>query len=165
MESTIRDAMFRDYSCVLQEDFTGEPIGHDIDRSNHDASLLSIQVLLGWTSSSEEFVKAIESSDRHGIGSEDGTPSNGRQPGYSRSTALWKCVIAMKSCISEASRLLDALAPTQWATGQACPPLPAQLGSHAQFSAEGWTKQGTSPDSRITVLLSSSSRSLRAVGP
>jgi ureidoacrylate peracid hydrolase len=63
VESTIRDAMFRDYSCVLLEDCTGEPIGHDIDRSNHDASLLSIQILLGWTSSSEEFVKALESSE------------------------------------------------------------------------------------------------------
>jgi ureidoacrylate peracid hydrolase len=63
VESTIRDAMFRDYSCVLLEDCTGEPIGNDIDRSNHDASLLSIQVLLGWTSSSEEFVKALESSE------------------------------------------------------------------------------------------------------
>ena len=63
VESTIRDAMFRDYSCVLVEDCTGEPIGHDIKRSNHDASLLSIQVLLGWTSSSEEFVKALELSE------------------------------------------------------------------------------------------------------
>jgi ureidoacrylate peracid hydrolase len=61
VESTIRDAMFRDYSCVLLEDCTGEPIGHDIDRSNHDASLLCIQTLLGWTSSSTEFVKALES--------------------------------------------------------------------------------------------------------
>jgi ureidoacrylate peracid hydrolase len=64
VESTIRDAMFRDYSCVLLEDCTGEPIGHDIDRSNHDASLLSIQVLLGWTSSSEEFIRALETHGR-----------------------------------------------------------------------------------------------------
>lgn len=63
VESTIRDAMFRDYSCVLLEDCTGEPIGHDIDRSNHDASLLCIQVILGWTSTSDEFVKALESSE------------------------------------------------------------------------------------------------------
>ena len=63
VESTIRDAMFRDYSCVLLEDCTGEPIGHDIDRSTHDASLLSIQVLLGWTSTADEFVKALESSE------------------------------------------------------------------------------------------------------
>jgi ureidoacrylate peracid hydrolase len=60
VESTIRDAMFRDYCCVLLEDCTGEPIGHDFARSNHDASLLTIQVLLGWTSSSVEFVHALE---------------------------------------------------------------------------------------------------------
>ena len=60
VESTIRDAMFRDYSCVLLEDCTAEPIGQDAQRSNHEASLLSIQVLLGWTSSSKEFVEALE---------------------------------------------------------------------------------------------------------
>lgn len=59
VEATIRDAMFRDYCCVLLEDCTGEPIGHDLQRSNHEASLLTIQVLLGWTSSSTEFIRAV----------------------------------------------------------------------------------------------------------
>ena len=59
VEATIRDAMFRDYSCVLLADCTGEPIGNDLARSNHDASLLTIQVLLGWVSSSDEFVRAV----------------------------------------------------------------------------------------------------------
>ncbi len=63
VESTIRDAMFRDYSCVLLEDCTGEPIGHDLQRSNHDASLLAIQVLFGWTSSSAEFTRALDACD------------------------------------------------------------------------------------------------------
>jgi ureidoacrylate peracid hydrolase len=63
VESTIRDAMFRDYSCVLLEDCTGEPIGHDLRRSNHDASLLTLQVLFGWTSSSVEFINALDSRD------------------------------------------------------------------------------------------------------
>lgn len=62
VEATIRDAMFRDYSCVLLADCTGEPIGNDLSRSNHEASLLSIQVLLGWVSSSDEFVKSLEAS-------------------------------------------------------------------------------------------------------
>ena len=61
VESTIRDAMFRDYSCVLLEDCTAEPIGNDLPRSNHDASLLTIQMLLGWVSSSDNFVGALES--------------------------------------------------------------------------------------------------------
>jgi ureidoacrylate peracid hydrolase len=60
VESTIRDAMFRDYSCIVLEDCTAEPIGQDMQRSNHEASLLTIQTLLGWTSSSEEFIRAIE---------------------------------------------------------------------------------------------------------
>ena len=60
VESTIRDAMFRDYSCVLLKDCTGEPIGHDLPRSNHEASLLSIQTLLGWVSASDEFIKALK---------------------------------------------------------------------------------------------------------
>lgn len=63
VDSTIRDAMFRDYSCVLLEDCTGEPIGHGLPRSNHEASLLTIRVLLGWTSSSQEFIHALEAEE------------------------------------------------------------------------------------------------------
>jgi ureidoacrylate peracid hydrolase len=58
-ESTVRDAMFRDYACVLLEDCMGEPIGDDLPRSNHDASLLTMQTLFGWVSNSEEFLKAL----------------------------------------------------------------------------------------------------------
>jgi len=61
VESTIRDAMFRDYKCILLEDCTAEPIGDGLARSNHDASLLTIQVLLGWTSTSGQFIAALES--------------------------------------------------------------------------------------------------------
>lgn len=59
VESTIRDAMFRDYLCVLLSDCTGEPIGNDFSRTNHEASLLSIQVLLGSVASSTAFVNAV----------------------------------------------------------------------------------------------------------
>jgi len=59
VESTIRDAMFRDYSCVLLADCTAEPIGNDLPRSNHDASLLTVQVLLGWVASSDGFTEAL----------------------------------------------------------------------------------------------------------
>jgi ureidoacrylate peracid hydrolase len=62
VESTIRDAMFRNYSCVLLSDCTSEPIGHDLARSNHEASLLCIQTLLGWVSTSDEFTKALRPS-------------------------------------------------------------------------------------------------------
>jgi ureidoacrylate peracid hydrolase len=59
VESTIRDAMFRDYHCVLLEDCTAEPIGFNNSRSNHEASLLTIEVLFGWVSDSKTFVSAI----------------------------------------------------------------------------------------------------------
>jgi ureidoacrylate peracid hydrolase len=60
VDSTVRDAMFRDYLCVLLADCMSEPIGHGLPRSNHDASLLSAEVLLGWVSNSERFLKAVE---------------------------------------------------------------------------------------------------------
>jgi ureidoacrylate peracid hydrolase len=59
VESTVRDAMFRDYLCVLLSDCMSEPIGHDQPRSNHEASLLNAEALLGWVSDSEQFVKAV----------------------------------------------------------------------------------------------------------
>jgi ureidoacrylate peracid hydrolase len=60
VESTIRDAMFRDYSCVLLEDCTAEPIGHDLPRSNHAASILVIRTLFGWVSDSAAFIRGVE---------------------------------------------------------------------------------------------------------
>jgi len=59
VESTVRDAMFRDYRCILLADCTGEPIGHQFSRSNHEASLLTIQTLFGWVSSSAEVIRAL----------------------------------------------------------------------------------------------------------
>lgn len=59
VESTIRDAMFRDYTCVLLEDCTAEPIGHDLPRTNHEASLLLIERLFGWVSNSPAFAVAL----------------------------------------------------------------------------------------------------------
>jgi ureidoacrylate peracid hydrolase len=59
VESTVRDAMFRDYHCVILEDCTGEPIGNGNSRSNHDASLLTIEVLFGWVSDSQKFIEAL----------------------------------------------------------------------------------------------------------
>jgi ureidoacrylate peracid hydrolase len=64
IDSTIRDAMFRDYRCVLLADCTGEPIGSDLARSNHEASMFTIQRLFGWVSSSEQFVSAQRRSRR-----------------------------------------------------------------------------------------------------
>lgn len=60
VDSTIRDAMFRDYKCVLLADCAGEPIGSDAARSNHEASLLVIQTLFGWVCRSDQFLVALE---------------------------------------------------------------------------------------------------------
>jgi ureidoacrylate peracid hydrolase len=62
VDSTVRDAMFRDYLCVLLADCMSEPIGHGLPRSNHDASLLAIEMLLGWVSDSDNFAKALSMS-------------------------------------------------------------------------------------------------------
>ena len=61
VESSIRDAMFRNYSCVLLEDCTAEPIGQGLARSNHEASLLILQTLFAWISHSDHFIAALES--------------------------------------------------------------------------------------------------------
>jgi ureidoacrylate peracid hydrolase len=62
VESTLRDAMFRDYTCLLLEDCTAEPIGAGLARSNHDASLLVVQALFGWVTNSAELVGALPRS-------------------------------------------------------------------------------------------------------
>lgn len=59
VESTVRDAMFRDYRCVVLEDCTAEPIGATMPRSNHEASLLTMQVLFAWISDSHKLASAI----------------------------------------------------------------------------------------------------------
>jgi ureidoacrylate peracid hydrolase len=58
VESTVRDAMFRDYVCVVLEDCTAEPLGAGLLRSNHEASLLTIETF-GWVATSEAVVGAL----------------------------------------------------------------------------------------------------------
>ncbi len=60
VESTIRDATFRDYSPVLLADCAAEPIGQNLPTSNHEASLRVIEALFGWVSHSDHFMKALE---------------------------------------------------------------------------------------------------------
>jgi hypothetical protein len=58
--------MFRDYLCVLLADCMSEPIGHRLLRSNHDASLLSAEMALGWVSDSERILKAVPPFESRG---------------------------------------------------------------------------------------------------
>jgi len=59
VDSTLRDAFYRDYRCLLLSDCTGEPVGSDLARSNHDATLLVIERLFGWVSDSRALVDAL----------------------------------------------------------------------------------------------------------
>lgn len=59
VESTLRDAYFRDYQSVLLTDCIDEPIGKSLLRSNHDASVTLVEMLFGWVAGSEQFMKAL----------------------------------------------------------------------------------------------------------
>jgi ureidoacrylate peracid hydrolase len=64
IESTIRDAAFRDYICVLPVDCTGQPARHDSTYSGHQASLNIIEMSFGWLSNSENIRRALKGSGR-----------------------------------------------------------------------------------------------------
>lgn len=59
VESTLRDAFFRDYRCLLLADCTAEPIGHGLPGANHEASLLLIELMFGWVSDSTALITAL----------------------------------------------------------------------------------------------------------
>lgn len=59
VESTLRDASFRDYRCLLLEDCAAEPVGSNFAHSNHEASVLVIETLFGWVSGSAAFEEAL----------------------------------------------------------------------------------------------------------
>ena len=59
VESTLRDAYFRDYACLLLADCAAEPIGNRLPRTNHEATLLLIELVFGWVTESEALVRAL----------------------------------------------------------------------------------------------------------
>ena len=59
IKSTIRDAAFRDYICVLAADCTGQPARSGTFYSGHEASLRIIEMSFGWVSSSADILNAI----------------------------------------------------------------------------------------------------------
>jgi ureidoacrylate peracid hydrolase len=58
VESTVRDAMFRDYRCIVLEDCTAEPIAWDQPRTNHEACILTIELQFAWVSASTGVIEA-----------------------------------------------------------------------------------------------------------
>jgi hypothetical protein len=63
VESTARDATFRDYRCIVLRDCTTELIAADAPRSNQEASLLAIELLFGWTAAPDAVIDTL--TDRH----------------------------------------------------------------------------------------------------
>lgn len=55
VESTLRDAFFRDYRCLLLEDCVAEPLGPD----NHRATLTLVEFLYGWIGRSTDLEAAF----------------------------------------------------------------------------------------------------------
>lgn len=60
VESTIRDAFFRDYHCILLEDCAAEPMGRNLSRSNHEATVLLVERIFGSVSNSSDFINAVQ---------------------------------------------------------------------------------------------------------
>ena len=63
VESTIRDAFFRDYHCVVLEDCTAEPMGASLSRSNRDATILLVERIFGSVSTSIHFIDSLHSAE------------------------------------------------------------------------------------------------------
>ena len=59
VESTLRGAFFRDYRCLLLADRVAEPLGHRLPRSNHEATLLLVELVYGWVANSSVLVQAL----------------------------------------------------------------------------------------------------------
>lgn len=59
VDSTVRDAMFRDYHCLVVSDATAEPIAVDAPRSNHEASLLTLELLFAHIVTTTDLMTAL----------------------------------------------------------------------------------------------------------
>ncbi len=59
VESTLRDAFYRDYKCLLLSDCTAEPVGSTLARTNYEATLLLVQTFFGWVADSAALLQAL----------------------------------------------------------------------------------------------------------
>ena len=62
VDSPVRDALFRDFHCLVLEDCTAEPIGATLARSNHDSTLLTLELLFANVTNSQSLTSAITSA-------------------------------------------------------------------------------------------------------
>lgn len=56
VESTLRDAFYRDYRCLLLSDCTAEPIAAG---ANHDATLRVVETLFGWVTDGASLLRGL----------------------------------------------------------------------------------------------------------
>jgi len=59
VESTLRDAYFRGYECLLLSDCTAEPVGNQLPRTNHEATLLLVELVYGSITDSKALIQAL----------------------------------------------------------------------------------------------------------
>ena len=59
VETTVREAVARDFHCVVLEDCVAEPIGAGLARSNHDATIQVLELLFASISDSSSMLTAI----------------------------------------------------------------------------------------------------------
>ena len=59
VESTVRDGMMHDFHCVVIEDCVAEPIGATLERTNHEATLLTLEILFASITGSSSVIDAL----------------------------------------------------------------------------------------------------------
>ncbi len=64
VESTLRDAFYRDYRCLLLSDCSAEPIGAG---ANHEATLRVVETLFGWVTDSDSLLRGLGRFSEPGI--------------------------------------------------------------------------------------------------
>lgn len=59
VETTLREAVVRGFRCVLIADCVAEPVGGNLPRTNHDATVLLTELVLGWVINADAVVSAL----------------------------------------------------------------------------------------------------------
>jgi len=62
VDSSVKDAMFRDYNCLVLEDCVAEPIDSDLEHTPHEATLRVIETVLGFVGSSAPLIEELAAS-------------------------------------------------------------------------------------------------------
>ena len=57
VDSTVRDAFYRDYQCLVLADCTAERLG------SHEATLVSIEASFGWVADSSALLDAVAAAN------------------------------------------------------------------------------------------------------